>query len=85
MSKNFTVVISAKAGNKENFTQVHFQILPVNAHAPEFILDQYEFLAWPSIANIEPKKFIGKVEAYDPDLKELGHIYYSIISGKHFT
>lgn len=81
MSNNFTAVISAKVSNKENFTQVHFHVLPINAHAPKFIFDHYEFFAWPTIADFAPETFIGQVEAYDPDLTEFGVISYSIISG----
>lgn len=84
LPNNFTAVISAKAGNKENFTQVHFHVLPVNAHGPEFIFDHYEFFARPTIIERELETFLGQVKAYDPDLKEFGVITYSIISGKFF-
>ncbi|KAI1730641.1 cadherin domain-containing protein [Ditylenchus destructor] len=72
---NFTVVISAKAGGKENFAFVHFRPKFSNEHAPVFIFDQYEFMLQ-SVTN-----GIGKVEAYDPDPHEFGRVVYSIVSG----
>lgn len=77
LSTNFTVVISAKAGGKENFAFVHFLPKFTNEHAPIFVFDRYDFA-------FSQSRLLGRVKAYDPDPQEFGRIVYSIVSGKHF-
>uniref|UniRef100_A0A915DB92 Cadherin domain-containing protein n=1 Tax=Ditylenchus dipsaci TaxID=166011 RepID=A0A915DB92_9BILA len=76
--QNFTMVVSAKVGGKENFAMVHFHPKLSNKHAPTFVFDQYQFYLDNDWKTENP---VGWVQAFDPDVKDYGRVGYSIVSG----
>lgn len=77
---NFTVVVSAKVGGKENFASVVFTPKLANEHAPVFVFDHYEFYL--DSKGEAGSQAVGRVEAYDPDPRDYGRVAYSIVSGE---
>ncbi|KAE9554056.1 hypothetical protein FO519_002752 [Halicephalobus sp. NKZ332] len=78
ISKNFTLIISAKVGSAENFLQLFVTKENSNENPPKFISKNFVF----GVERNPKSEFVfGKVRAFDIDKDEVS---FSIISGNEF-
>ena len=75
ISKNFTLIISAKVGSSENFLQLFITKENSNENPPKFISKNFVFGIE---RNLKLESVVGRVKAFDADKDTIS---FSIISG----